>query len=158
MTATRDDIPIEQGERFSTTPEEAELLGRLWDRQLPGHLSDIPEKCPECHRNHCGLLLDGQCMWCWRDKWDKERAELEATVAELVKACWKLRNFASAMSDPTRLATEKTATLAGQLATEATAVLAKAGEASTIERTGYGDGTVVETDEPEGDCPQEKRP
>ena len=36
MTATRDDIPIEQGERFATTPEEAAALGRLWDRQLPG--------------------------------------------------------------------------------------------------------------------------
>ena len=165
MTATRDDIPIEQGERFSTTPEEAELLGRLWDRQLPGHLSEIPEKCPKCRaateRFRYGIRRYGcKSAWDYKEGFHQDPAcriaELKSTVAELAEALGDLVSFvegAAGLPDPELGGYD----IEGELA-EARAALAKLANPPTIEHAGYGDGTVVSSDEPLGDCPKEKRP
>ena len=40
------------------------------------------EKCPKCGKRGCGTIVDGLCVWCWRDKWEAENADLRRQLAE----------------------------------------------------------------------------
>ena len=78
-------------------------------------------------------------------------------VAALVQACraWESYEIERTSSAPD---VGYRAVLHGQAVELTTAALAQAGNPATIEPTAFGDGTVVSSDEPLGDCPKEKRP
>ena len=45
-------------------------------------MSKDQDKCPKCGKNAVGTVVDGMCVWCWRDKWDKENADLRRQLEQ----------------------------------------------------------------------------
>ena len=41
----------------------------------------MPEKCPKCGKNSIAPVVDGMCIFCWRDKWSDALDDLRRQLA-----------------------------------------------------------------------------